>query len=114
MLDKKEWTPEKLRNARLQKGLTQTQLGGMLGYSAMAVSHFEHGVRPIPSRSIIKLNDLLDKNAKEPLFKTIHSPKNKQRTLRYDVLVSEFQQSGFTENQAKFLINLLDQFIPIF
>ena len=35
-------------------------------------------------------------------------------TIRiYKALVNEFQDNGFTEKQAKYLINLLEKFIPI-
>jgi len=109
-----KWTGEKLKNARLQKGLTQTQLGNMLGYSAMAVSHFENAKRSIPARVEADLDRLLDFHAPKPRYHTVHSPSNLHRRERFNALVSDFKKNGFTEQQASFLINLMDGFVPLY
>lgn len=41
-------TPADLRAARKQLGLTQTELGDLLGYTRTAVAYWEHGERPVP------------------------------------------------------------------
>lgn len=45
-----ETLPDRLRETRLHLGLSQEEVGKRLGYSAMAISHFEKGSRPIPDK----------------------------------------------------------------
>lgn len=46
----KQSIPDRLRETRLHLGLSQEEVGKRLGYSAMAISHFEKGSRPIPEK----------------------------------------------------------------
>lgn len=46
----KQELPDRLRETRLHLGLSQEEVGKRLGYSAMAISHFEKGNRPIPEK----------------------------------------------------------------
>lgn len=48
-----------LRDARVAKGMTQAMLGERLGYSAMAISHFENGARPIRAEELKRASELL-------------------------------------------------------
>jgi len=41
-------------------------------------------------------------------------PTNKPKTqIRFEALVKEFVDNGFTEQQATYLIKLLDSYIPL-
>lgn len=109
-----EWTGEMIRNGRLQKGWTQTFLGKVLGYSAMAVSHFERGTRPVPPRASQLLGVHLDPTAATPRHQTVHSPNAKAREHNYLELVREFQEAGFTPKQTTFLIKKIDEVITFY
>ena len=37
-----------------------------------------------------------------------------QHQLRYEALIKDFVNNGFTEQQAEFLINLFSNYVPIF
>lgn len=52
----------KIREAREEKGLTQKELGRVLGYSPMGISHFEKGIRELKISDIKKLAKHLGKN----------------------------------------------------
>jgi transcriptional regulator with XRE-family HTH domain len=51
----------KLRDAREEKGFTQKEVGDFLGYSSMAISHFENGIRELKSSDLQKLSEYLTK-----------------------------------------------------
>ena len=53
---------KKIREAREEKSFTQKQLGRALGYSSMAISHFEKGIRELKISSLQKLSKVLDKD----------------------------------------------------
>ena len=36
-----------------------------------------------------------------------------ERMIRYEALINSFKNNGFTEDQAEFLICLLDRYIPL-
>lgn len=46
-------------------------------------------------------------------MKPNNPPKKITRQDIFDALVLDFEEAGFTESQAAFLINLLDQYLPI-
>lgn len=49
-----------LKEARLAKDMTQTELAEKLGYSsAMTISHFENGTRPIRTSELIRASQIL-------------------------------------------------------
>lgn len=51
---------ERVRNLRIEKGMTQTELAEKLGYkSKSSVAHIENG-RDIPRSMVVKLSDILD------------------------------------------------------
>lgn len=49
-----------IREARLAKGMTQSALAKMIGYTAMAISHFEKGTRPVRQNELHKIFEILD------------------------------------------------------
>lgn len=53
---------EKVREAREERKLTQKDLGDVLGYSAMGISHFENGIREMKISDIQKLSDFFGKS----------------------------------------------------
>ena len=50
---------QSIREARVAKGMTQAELGSLLGYSAMAISHFEKGNRAVSKDVFTKLVPIL-------------------------------------------------------
>ena len=52
----------KIKQVREEKGLTQKELGEVLGYSPMGVSHFEKGIRELKISDIDKLANFFGKN----------------------------------------------------
>lgn len=49
---------EDMKRIRLEKGLTQKELGRRIGYSVKAIESFEQGTRPILPRVILLLKNL--------------------------------------------------------
>lgn len=52
--------PERLRQNRKMRGLTQAELGAMAGIAAASVSHFETGQRAPSLESLVRLADALE------------------------------------------------------
>ena len=52
---------KKIRDAREEKKVTQKELGDILGYSSMAISHFENGIRELKLSDLQKLATFFDK-----------------------------------------------------
>lgn len=58
---------QKIREARLEKGMTQADLAKNIGYSsAMAVSHFEKGTRAIRSAELQRIFEVLGISMSSP------------------------------------------------
>lgn len=53
---------ERIKKAREKAGLTQSQLGEMLGYSAMGISYLEKGLRKIKIEHLEKIAEKLKVN----------------------------------------------------
>lgn len=53
---------ERIREAREEKNMTQRELGNVLGYSHMGISHFEKGVREMKLSDIERLASFFGKN----------------------------------------------------
>jgi len=51
-----------IREAREAAGMTQKDLGGELDYTAMAISHFENGIRDMKLSDIHKLSSVLNRD----------------------------------------------------
>lgn len=58
-------TPQELRKRRLQAGMTQAELAVVMGVSANAVSHWEHGIRRFDRREAELLRVLASHNTAE-------------------------------------------------
>ena len=52
----------RIREAREEKGLTQKELGDKLGYTPMAISHFENGIREMKATDVQKLAEFFEKD----------------------------------------------------
>lgn len=50
---------EKIKETRIIRGITQKELGEKIGYSAMAISHFEKGSRKLPLIVIQRIEQIL-------------------------------------------------------
>ena len=53
---------KKIREAREEKGVTQKELGELLQYSPMGISHFENGIRDIKLSDLQKLAGFFQKD----------------------------------------------------
>lgn len=84
-----------LREARKLKEMTQGELGKLLGYSGMTISHFEKGTRPIKDSDVARLNSILKLNSTSSttLFRAsdyADSTSSRDRALKaFDKLVAE-------------------------
>jgi len=71
-VDKKSRASRMIREARLKKGYTQSQLGTMLGYGyGNFVGMMENSASQIPIELIPKLSELLDLNPKKLLKEVV-------------------------------------------
>jgi predicted transcriptional regulator len=77
----KQSLPDQLRETRLKLGLSQQEVGKRLGYSAMAISHFEKGSRPIPDKVlgefVMIFGSLVETKASNRRGKALTQPNNK-------------------------------------
>ena len=55
MSELKKVLGKRIREAREDKDITQKELGAVLGYSPMGISHFENGIRELKISDIQKL-----------------------------------------------------------
>lgn len=62
MIEIKKVLGKKIREAREEKGVTQKELGTLLGYSPMGISHFENGIRELKTSDIQKMSEYFGKN----------------------------------------------------
>lgn len=53
---------ERIREAREEMGITQKELGKILEYSPMGISHFENGIRELKISDIRKLSEYFKKD----------------------------------------------------
>ena len=44
-----------IRELRENKGITQAELGSIVGYTAMSISYIEHGIRPLKVSALVKM-----------------------------------------------------------
>lgn len=56
---------ERIKQKRLEKGLTQEQLAGMIGESKMAISNYEGGKRMPEFAPILRIARVLDTTCEE-------------------------------------------------
>lgn len=50
---------QRLESLRKAKGLTQSQLGNLVGLSARMICHYEHHIKEIPSTKLLKIAEAL-------------------------------------------------------
>ena len=66
---------QRLESLRKAKGLTQSQLGKMVGLSARMICHYEHHIKEIPSSKLLKIANALNISMDELLgLKEVHTP----------------------------------------
>lgn len=66
--------PERLRENRKMRGLTQAELGAKAGIAAASVSHFETGQRAPSLESLVRLADALELSTDALLGRGSDSP----------------------------------------
>ncbi len=69
-----EGLPERLRENRKMRGLTQAELGAKAGIAAASVSHFETGQRAPSLESLVRLADALELSTDALLGRRFDSP----------------------------------------
>ena len=60
-IDVKKFLGQKIKEARKQKGVTQRELGVLLDYSPMGISHFEKGIRELKTSDLQKMSEYFGK-----------------------------------------------------
>lgn len=53
---------DRIREAREEAGMTQKELGKVLEYSPMGISHFENGIRELKISDVKKLSEFFKKD----------------------------------------------------
>ena len=66
--------PERLRENRKMRGLTQAELGAKAGIAAASVSHFETGQRAPSLESLVRLADALELSTDALLGRGVENP----------------------------------------
>lgn len=61
MIDVKKVLGQRIKEAREEKGITQKELGAILEYSPMGISHFEKGIRELKTSDIQKMSEYFGK-----------------------------------------------------
>ena len=92
---------EKLKAARKQKGLSQTELGKLLGVQAQTISNWENGKSEPNLKTINKLCDVLN----IPIYSLISKEADYQ--LNYDEAFVINKYRELNDDGKKMIINLL-------
>lgn len=58
----RDFVGKRIRDIREERGITQKELGEVLGYSAMGISHFEKGIRDIKLSDLKKIAQYFSKD----------------------------------------------------
>ena len=62
MIEIRKVVGRRIREAREERKVTQKELGKILNYSPMGISHFENGIRELKVSDIQKLSDYFEKD----------------------------------------------------
>lgn len=93
---------EKLKNARKQKGLSQAELGKLLGVQAQTVGRWETGKSKPNLKTVNKLCDILN----IPLYSLISKDADYQ--LNYDEAFVIKKYRELNDDGKQMIINLLN------
>lgn len=79
---------EKIRNARLAKGMTQEELGNALGIQKSAVAKYEKGrVVNIKRSTLKKISDILGMPPSELIFEAYVEEEQKKNDILSDIIL---------------------------
>lgn len=92
---------EKLKAARKQKGLSQTELGKLLGVQAQTIERWETGKSEPNLETINKLCEILD----VPLYSLISKDVDYQLNYEEAFIVNKFRE--LNDDGKQMIINLL-------
>lgn len=87
---------EKIRNARLAKGMTQEELGKALGKQKAAIAKYEKGIVVNIKRSTLqKMADVLGIAPSELIFETYFQEEQKKNDIQADIILKMRTDSTF-------------------
>ena len=84
------YTGSKIREARKEAGLRQIDVAKVLGYSPMAISHFENGIRNLRLKDIERLAEYFGKRLS--YFFPIQSYDNEQKSPEVVASLKRFDE----------------------
>jgi transcriptional regulator with XRE-family HTH domain len=100
----------RIRALRMQKGMTQVDLGKKLGMPQSNVSELERGVRGLTVRQLLKLSTILSVSTDEILLGHATST-NGRRALSLKVLRRAQRIQELAPAKQRALLELLDAFL---
>jgi transcriptional regulator with XRE-family HTH domain len=87
---------EKIKNARLERGMTQEELGKILGVQKSAIAKYESGrVVNIKRSTLKKISDVLDLRPSELIFEANREEVQKNNDIITDAVVKMRSDSDF-------------------
>ena len=88
----------KIKSARLARGMTQEELGKMLGVQKSAIAKYESGrVVNIKRTTLKKISDVLDIRPSELIFEKIEKDPAGMAELHFEMIMDEDFVSMFPE-----------------
>lgn len=88
---------DKIKSLRKEKGLTQTELGKILGVSQAMIGQYESGIRKPKIEQLLKIADALDVNINS-LLDSIDSPALRAMQETNSPLYDDYKQLLLTKN----------------
>ncbi len=96
----------KIKSARMAKGMTQEELGKFLGVQKSAIAKYENGrVVNIKRSTLKKISDVLDINASELIFEEQKQPVQGELSYKKREFIKRVE--GMTEAQLERLEQIL-------
>lgn len=87
---------EKIRTARINKGMTQEELGNALGMQKSAIAKYEKGrVVNIKRTTLKKLSDILGIAPSELIFEAYMKEEQKKNDIQADIILKMRTDSTF-------------------
>lgn len=87
---------EKIKNARLERGMTQEELGKILGVQKSAIAKYESGrVVNIKRSTLKKISDVLDLRPSELIFEANREEIQKNNDIITDAVIKMRSDSDF-------------------
>lgn len=96
--------PERLKFLRLQHGLSQAELGRILGFSYQAISNYENGKREPRISEIIQFADYFKVSIDYLLGRNKHEYHNDTKTVWYSLIDRVEVPASFSENDIESII----------